>query len=189
MFVVNNKNTRTTSLTSFWFACFSFRICSTLFSSVSIVDFEKVNVNWVTNFKATNKTLILMFHIYPKWKVLSASFFLNACRTSLLIVFVFQICAPKTDNNTKSQSPGGCLPKYCSEKLRKIRRKTTVRKSFFNKLEVSETTALLKGDSNTCAFLLILQKFFRTALFLDTSKRLLLNDSFLLFLHRFFVES
>ena len=170
MFVVNNKNTRTTSLTSFWFACFSFRICSTLFSSVSIVDFEKVNVNWVTNFKATNKTLILMFHIYPKWKVLSASFFLNACRTSLLILFVFQICAPKTDNNTKSQSPGGCLPKYCSEKLRKIRRKTV-------------------RDSNTCVFLLILQKFFRAALFLDTSKRLLLNDSFLLFLHRFFVES
>ena len=36
MFKVNGENTRTTSVTVF-----------TRFSSVSIVDFEQVNVNWV----------------------------------------------------------------------------------------------------------------------------------------------
>ena len=35
MFTVNNKDTRTTSLTYF-----------TPFSSVSIIDFEQVNVSW-----------------------------------------------------------------------------------------------------------------------------------------------
>ena len=38
MFKVNNKNTRMTSLTYF-----------TTFSSVSVVDFEQVNVSWVLN--------------------------------------------------------------------------------------------------------------------------------------------
>ena len=49
MFKVNNKNTRATSMTSFW--CF---YCSLLtyfisFPSVSIIDFEQVNVSWVSN--------------------------------------------------------------------------------------------------------------------------------------------
>ena len=38
MFKVTNKNTRMTSLTYF-----------TTFSSVSVVDFEQVNVSWVLN--------------------------------------------------------------------------------------------------------------------------------------------
>ena len=52
---INNKNTGTTSLTSFWyFYCF-------IFSSVSIVDFKQVNVSldeWDTmsNLKKKKKT-------------------------------------------------------------------------------------------------------------------------------------
>ena len=42
MFKVNNKNTRTTSITVTWF-----------FSSVSIVDFEKVNVSYIYAFVAS----------------------------------------------------------------------------------------------------------------------------------------
>ena len=38
MFKVNNKDTKTTSITSFW-------IYFTLFSGVSIVDFEQVKVS------------------------------------------------------------------------------------------------------------------------------------------------
>ena len=46
MFTVNNKNARTTSMTSFW--CFhQLGACFTSFSSVSIVDFEQVNANWL----------------------------------------------------------------------------------------------------------------------------------------------
>ena len=46
MFKVDNKNTRTTSLTSFWdFYCYLWTHF-TRFSSVSIVDFEQVNVSW-----------------------------------------------------------------------------------------------------------------------------------------------
>ena len=46
MFKVNNKNTRTTSMTLFW--CFYgwFWTYFTHFSSISIVDFEQVNVSW-----------------------------------------------------------------------------------------------------------------------------------------------
>ena len=43
MFKVNNKNTRTTSVLTVNFAQVSH-----LFSAVSIVDFEQVNVRWVT---------------------------------------------------------------------------------------------------------------------------------------------
>ena len=48
MFKVYNKNTRTTSLTSFW--CFYYELWTyfTPFSSVPIVNFEQVNVSWVT---------------------------------------------------------------------------------------------------------------------------------------------
>ena len=42
MFKVNNKNTRTTSITVTWF-----------FFSVSIVDFEKVNVSYIYAFVAS----------------------------------------------------------------------------------------------------------------------------------------
>ena len=45
MFKVNNKNTRTTSVTSFWgFYCWLWTYF-TPFSSVFIVDFELVNVS------------------------------------------------------------------------------------------------------------------------------------------------
>ena len=47
MFKVNNKNTRTMSLTPF--GCFYCWLWTyfTLFSSASIVDFEQVNISWV----------------------------------------------------------------------------------------------------------------------------------------------
>ena len=51
MFKVNNKNTRITSMT--------------LFSSVSIADFEQVNVSWVTSFIIF---LQLILDILPKCK-------------------------------------------------------------------------------------------------------------------------
>ena len=46
-FKVNNKITRTTSLTLFW--CFYYLLYAhfTYFSSVSIIDFEQLNVSWV----------------------------------------------------------------------------------------------------------------------------------------------
>ena len=46
MFKVKNKNTITTSLTSFW--CFYCELLTyfTPFPSVFIVDFEQVNVSW-----------------------------------------------------------------------------------------------------------------------------------------------
>ena len=42
-----NENTRTTSMTSFWSFC-QLWTYFTHFSTVSIVDFEKVNVSWET---------------------------------------------------------------------------------------------------------------------------------------------
>ena len=46
MLEVNHKNTRTTSLTSFW--CFYCKLWTYFipFSSVSIVNFEQINVSW-----------------------------------------------------------------------------------------------------------------------------------------------
>ena len=41
MFKVNNKDTRTTPLASFWYLCYF-----TPFSTVSIVNFEQVNAGW-----------------------------------------------------------------------------------------------------------------------------------------------
>ena len=49
-FKVNNRNTRTwslTSLTSFWYFYCRLLTYFTPFSSVSIVEFEQVNINWV----------------------------------------------------------------------------------------------------------------------------------------------
>ena len=46
MFKVNNKETRTMSMTSFWFLYCLLWIYFTHCSSVSIVDFEQVNVGW-----------------------------------------------------------------------------------------------------------------------------------------------
>ena len=49
MFKVNNKNIRTTSLTSFWCFIVNFEHSSfTTFSRVPIVDFEQINISWVT---------------------------------------------------------------------------------------------------------------------------------------------
>ena len=45
MFKVNNKNTKTTLLTSFW--CFCCYLWTHFMFNVSIVDFEQVNVSWV----------------------------------------------------------------------------------------------------------------------------------------------
>ena len=49
MFKITNKNTKTSSLTSFW--CFYCLLWTyfTLFSSVSFVYLEHVNVSWVLN--------------------------------------------------------------------------------------------------------------------------------------------
>ena len=60
MFKVNNKNTRTTSLTSFWcFQCY-FEHISYLFPSATIVDFEQVNFNWKgIGEKTKNSTALL----------------------------------------------------------------------------------------------------------------------------------
>ena len=47
MFRVNNKDTRTMSITSFWCLHCKLSTYSTTFSSVSSVDFELVNACWV----------------------------------------------------------------------------------------------------------------------------------------------
>ena len=46
MFKVNNKNTRTTPMASFWYLI-NFEYVSHLFSGVSIIKFEQVNASWV----------------------------------------------------------------------------------------------------------------------------------------------
>ena len=48
MFRVNNKNTRTTPLASFWYLYCSLWTYFTVCSSVSIADFEQVNAGWAT---------------------------------------------------------------------------------------------------------------------------------------------
>ena len=62
LFRVSNKNTRVTSVASFWcFYCELWTYFTPLFSSDSIVDFEQVNVGWfVTHFK-------LMFQWWRNW--------------------------------------------------------------------------------------------------------------------------
>ena len=52
MFKVNNKNTITTSKTSFW--CFYCELLTyfTSFPRASIIDFEQVKVSWITQSKA-----------------------------------------------------------------------------------------------------------------------------------------
>ena len=62
MFKVNNKNTRTMSMTSFW--CFYRQFCTyfTLQTNVSNVDFEQTNVSWVVLFQgAGTKTYLQYF--------------------------------------------------------------------------------------------------------------------------------
>ena len=49
MFKVNNKNTRTKSMTSFWCFYCHLRTYFTSFSSVSDFDIEQVNVRWVVS--------------------------------------------------------------------------------------------------------------------------------------------
>ena len=44
MFKVNNKNTRTTSLTWSWFSLFLTLNIFASFASVSVIDFEQVNL-------------------------------------------------------------------------------------------------------------------------------------------------
>ena len=47
MFKVDNKNTRTTSMTSFWCFYCQLRNYFNPFSGVSIADFKQVNVSWI----------------------------------------------------------------------------------------------------------------------------------------------
>ena len=46
MFKVNNKDTKTTPMASFWCLIVNFEHISHLCSSVSIVNFEQINVCW-----------------------------------------------------------------------------------------------------------------------------------------------
>ena len=70
---MNNKNT-VTSVTSFWFFIVNFEHISNLFSNVSIVDFEQVNVSWKF-FRSSNKTKTfnpfetLETKTYDHWKL------------------------------------------------------------------------------------------------------------------------
>ena len=51
MFKVNYKETRSTFMTSFWYFYCKFSTDFTFFLSVSIVNFEQVNVLWVDTFE------------------------------------------------------------------------------------------------------------------------------------------
>ena len=55
MFKVNNKNTRTTSLTLFGVFIVNFEHISRFFSSVSIVDSEQENATNIHLFKVNNR--------------------------------------------------------------------------------------------------------------------------------------
>ena len=46
MFKINNKDTRTTPIASFWCLYCQLRTYFTLFSGVFIIDFEHVIINW-----------------------------------------------------------------------------------------------------------------------------------------------
>ena len=70
MFKGNNKNIRTTSMMSFW--CFYWKLWTyfTPFSSVSIVEFEQVNVNWEVSYNDRNT-------IHPKyWNIITINWLL-----------------------------------------------------------------------------------------------------------------
>ena len=56
----DNKKTRTTSMTSFWSFYCSILLYFTSFSSVSIVDFEKLNVSWDLRLEYSEFTLKLL---------------------------------------------------------------------------------------------------------------------------------
>ena len=62
-----DKNSKTTSLTSFIVHCSRTRTCFTIFSSVSVVDFEQVNASWVCQFNLSLSANCLR----DTWKVLS----------------------------------------------------------------------------------------------------------------------
>ena len=47
MFKINNKNTRTMSVTSFWVFIVNVEQISRIFFLVFIGDFEQVNVGWI----------------------------------------------------------------------------------------------------------------------------------------------
>ena len=49
MFKVNNKNTKTTSMMSFWCFIANFDEHFSLIYSVFIADFEQVNVRWIVS--------------------------------------------------------------------------------------------------------------------------------------------
>ena len=62
MLKVDNKNTRTTSLTLFW--CFYSKIWTYFTpSNVSLVDIEQVNVSWVDPVDSKNKLIDILIGI------------------------------------------------------------------------------------------------------------------------------
>ena len=65
MFKVNNKNTGSKLLMSFWcFYCY-LRTSFTPFSCVSIADFEQVNVSWViSNFDHIQHIILILFSFW-----------------------------------------------------------------------------------------------------------------------------
>ena len=64
MFKVNNKDTRTTPLTSFWCLYCQFWTYFTPCSCVSIVNFEQVNAKWGDTYYATKKVVVEIVVIF-----------------------------------------------------------------------------------------------------------------------------
>ena len=75
LFKVNNEDTRMTSLTSIWCCYFWLWTDFTHCSGVSIVDFEQVHADWVSNFPFKIKTETV-YHGYPTKNPLSFDWFL-----------------------------------------------------------------------------------------------------------------
>ena len=76
MFQVNNKDTRTTPMTSFWCLYCKLETYFTPCPSVSIVNLEHVIAGWVyelfsetllTNFKYLERIMIIIIVFFTKW--------------------------------------------------------------------------------------------------------------------------
>ena len=75
MFKHNNENARTTLLTSFRCFCCWVEHISHLFPSISLVDFEQVNVSLVTIGSSKQRQILASFENGTPWKVSVSGFF------------------------------------------------------------------------------------------------------------------
>ena len=151
---MSNKDTRTTSLTPFWCFCCSLWAYLTPFSSVSVVDFEQVNVATWRGFVAFK----MLF--YKKAE--------NCSRSTIFFLVFFE--------QLQWLSPGFCAftekstTRLLGNRFRSSRSQMVPQNMFSKNLAIFtgkhqcwslffRAATLWKGDFNTVVFLWILRNF------------------------------